>query len=456
MTRVLPFCWAALLAAASFAVADDEWPMEVLTRVDGGKFHGLLTEEREDELQFVEVVRPPGEPMYLVVHYYKPAAVKSIDRLAEAQREQLLQRIAPLWRVKSHRRIEMGRMEDVELTLDSDTGRYVSKTPWFVLTSTADEDLTRRCVVRVEQMFRAFETLFPEAGKPTARLTIELIGSRTDYRNELSRRGLELKNAAIYLPREQRIIAGADLRAYAKRLAIIQQENRELLTRYEAINQRLSQDLAALAAELKKAGFTNEEIQLEIATRRAVWKREFEALQNRIGRIQRRNDALFNEVTAAMFRRLFHESFHAWFDLALFPGERFDPPRWLHEGLAQVFERGQLEAGALRLDAPDEARMNRMREVFSHNAAMPIERIVSARGGEFLASHGDDFIANRLYLHSWALAWRLFFEGEGVPTERLKQYVLATKTASPLERFETLIGKDADKFQRQWRSDWLR
>ena len=34
-----------------------------------------------------------------------------------------------------------------------------------------------------------------------------------------------------------------------------------------------------------------------------------------------------------------------------------DVPRWLNEGLAQVFEGGQLESGSLRIDAPDRVKL---------------------------------------------------------------------------------------------------
>lgn len=443
-----------LAISSSLALAAEPWPMDAITRNDGKQFRGLLASESTTQLQFVEVVRPPGEPMYLVVHYYWPRAIQEITRINDQQRTNLRSKIESLWKIKSRRRIELGRMEDLVLTHNAKTDLWIGESLWFIMESNTDEELTRRCMVRVEQMFRAFETLFPPATPPTRKLTIELVGSRADYRRELDRRGLDLQNAAVYLPREQRVIAGADLRAYSKRLAEVRQQSRDLLRRQQVMNRGLSEKLTDLAAELKNAGFSTDEIQREVATRRALWKREYESLHARIAQVQRRNEALFNDVAEAMFARLFHEAFHAWIDLTMFPGDA-NPPRWLHEGLAQIFEGGQLEVGTLRLDAPDKARLQRMLNAFKHDAALPIREIVSADASEFLDSHSGDHLSNRLYLHSWALAWRLFFENEPIDHARLKIYV-ASKNKKPVERFELLVGESTSKFEANWKRDWLR
>ena len=66
-----------------------------------------------------------------------------------------------------------------------------------------------------------------------------------------------------------------------------------------------------------------------------------------------------------MFVRLFHEAFHAYLENYVYPQTDHDVPRWLNEGLAQVFEGGQLESGSLRLDAPDTARLKLLQEDFA-------------------------------------------------------------------------------------------
>lgn len=449
-----PFIFAILLTscfATAATRADDGWPLETLTRNDGKVFRGLLADATKEPWQFVEVVRPPGEPMYLVVHYYPASAVKSIERLSVPQQQQLRDRIDPLWKLKSRRRIEMGRMEDVALIRDGE--RFISNTPWFTLISSTDEEHTRRCVVRVEQMFRAFETFFPQRTENPKKVTIEIFGSRNDYRSELARRELDLKHAAIYLPREVRILAGADLRAYARRLTAIRNENRELLSRYESLNRALPSRLNELAERLAKTGHSREEVRSEIAVRRAAWREEYESMQSQIAVTQRRNEALFAEVTDAMFARLFHEAFHAWLENAVFTGDQFDSPRWLHEGLAQIFEGGQLEGGVLRLDAPDPARAKQLRKAIATGQALSLRRIIEATPSQFLANHRGDMMSNQLYLHSWGLAWRLFFADEPIDSTELEKYA-AAQEAEPITRFESLVGESLERYQERWLTDW--
>ena len=45
-----------------------------------------------------------------------------------------------------------------------------------------------------------------------------------------------------------------------------------------------------------------------------------------------------------MFRRLYHEAFHAYLDNYVYESPGYEIPTWLNEGLAQVFAAGLLEA----------------------------------------------------------------------------------------------------------------
>ena len=89
----------------------------------------------------------------------------------------------------------------------------------------------------------------------------------------------------------------------------------------------------------------------------AEQKKAEEQLENLRGRkilaLDRKNSAKFTEVSGQMFTRLAHEAFHAY-RTYVYPRQEYDVPRWLNEGLAQVFEAGlPLEADTLRIDTPD-------------------------------------------------------------------------------------------------------
>src|SRR6516225_9397706 len=58
-----------------------------------------------------------------------------------------------------------------------------------------------------------------------------------------------------------------------------------------------------------------------------------------------KNDGLFKEATRHLFQTLYHEAFHAYLVNFVYPPEDGEAPRWLNEGLAQIFETAIVEAG---------------------------------------------------------------------------------------------------------------
>src|SRR5438552_3571287 len=74
-------------AAAPTAIGSREepktgaWSLEHVKMADGHEFHGLVADDRGRELEFVEVIQPPGRPMYLVVRPLDAAKVSERRRL---------------------------------------------------------------------------------------------------------------------------------------------------------------------------------------------------------------------------------------------------------------------------------------------------------------------------------------------------------------------------------------
>src|SRR5262249_6980726 len=146
--------------AAAQAPADTppgRWRLETLTLKDGTKYGGLVQAESAAEIDFAEIVQPPGKPMYAVVRGVPRSDVERLQRFEEADHRELINRFAAF----RHRAvIEAGRMEQVSLReaiRDAAAARQYEG-PWFTLFCMADDEQTRRCVVRIEQMFRAYRT----------------------------------------------------------------------------------------------------------------------------------------------------------------------------------------------------------------------------------------------------------------------------------------------------------
>jgi len=447
---------ALLSAGASWASAQPsaKWAVETLHRDDGKSFRGVMLRRSEEEMEFVEVVRPPGKPMYLVVHYYPPAAVKKWAPMSDAKRASLMKRIGPLLEAKYRNRIEQGRMNDVRLQLDGDWQVYRGR--WFELRSNAGQEAARRAVVRMEQIFRAYSLLLPPRVQPATTLKIWLYGTHDGYQSEIQRRGLRIESPAFFSQRSNLIVAGADIASYSQLLGRTRQRNADALRGAEARRVEFVKRLSKLRADMQKAGFTSNEIRLESATRRTLWEKQLAAIELRVAQADRRNDASFAKVSGAMFRRLYHEAFHAYLENYVFPQKTHDTPRWLNEGMAQIFENGQLEAGVLRIDAPHADSLRQLKKQLAEPAPRELADVIRNRNGSFVSTHGQKNAARTQYLLAWGLSYYLIFHRNLLEPGRLKQYVAPRGAeGNPMQRFEQFTGERFYAFYKKWRTAML-
>ena len=436
-------------AQAQPAAPPGRWRLETLALKSGAKYHGLIQSQSEAEYDFAEILQPPGKPMYAVVRGIPRETVAFVERLDDAGHKELAARFS---RFRYKALVEAGRIEQVELREETRDGapHQVYDGPWFMLASTSDAERTRECVVRVEQIFRAYRTLLPARIKDPPPLFVSLYGSLDDYRGRLRRLDLSLDNAAFYSPRERTILAGSELNLFADRLAQVRKEHEEVKQTYARLDAEYAKSLAALSAELKAGGFSDDEAAAEVRQRKAAWKAEMEQALASNAQRQRTNEQKFGEVTRQMFARLYHEAFHAYLDTFVYPHDSHHVPRWLNEGLAQVFETGQLDGDSLRIDAPDRERLARLR---ADLAAQPLSlaQLLTAQEREFLGPHGDTS-SQRHYLYAWGLAYFLAFDENLLATPRMDDYVAQdAKRLEPIARFERLVNQPLPKFEQRWR-----
>ncbi|MFN0016926.1 MAG: DUF1570 domain-containing protein [Pirellulaceae bacterium] len=408
---------------------------------------------REKEIDFAEIVQRPGKPMFAIVKGIEAAQVAKVDLLPPAEHAELERKFHE-YRHKAL--IEAGEMEKVKLApLDADGHSYQSyRGSWFTLLSTADEESTRRCVVRMEQIFRAYRTLLPprlkeeQKGQP---LAIYLYSSLDEYRQRLRGLDLNLNAPAIYSARHHQILAGGELAHYATRLAEVRQEMADLEKQYDKLDKDFATSLARLSDELRDKGFSKDEITNELQLRKTDWKNEKAAVMARVHEQDRRNLSRFSEVTREMFARLYHEAFHAYLDSYVYPQAAHHVPAWLHEGLAQVFEGGQLEGDSLRIDAPDRERLKLLLADLNSSDPLPLARLLVAEERTFAGDHGGR-ASERHYLYAWGLSYYLVTEKNLLGSPALDEFVsLKSATLSPIARLEKLIHQPLGTFETQWR-----
>ena len=137
----------------------------------------------------------------------------------------------------------------------------------------------------------------------------------------------------------------------------------------------------------------------------------------------------------------------------VYPPAENDVPRWLNEGLAQIFETAVLEAGELRVGRPDPKRLTRIKDVVRKNELIPLADLLMSGTKQFIVAHANENQASdRSYLNSWALAFYLTFDRRLLGTQTLDEYVRDLKAGAHVQQaFEKLVGKPLPSFEEDFR-----
>jgi hypothetical protein len=431
-----------------------DWPFDEITLKNGAKFPGLILEETPRGVRFQYVSRRPGKPAYTLTDFFPAAEIQSVKRLPEADRAFLKARLGEL---DPGGEGERQRMEDLELApaewLGSPGAARRYDSDHFALVSSAPEEVTRRAVVKLEHVYTAFARFFPPTAPDTRPTLVLLAPDRAEYRELLGRLGRDdLLNPAVYDPRANLIVCGSDLR--------------RLGTELQAARIHHSQQLAALARyeDGVRKLYRNPELDRHLEAVRQERRKVVLADRANLGK--------FDAATARLFALLYHEAFHAYVATFAYPplppaevraGKGTGPlPRWLDEGLAQVFETAVVESGELRADHADPDRLTRAKEQLRRKGGagglVPLADLLVSGKETFLAAHADHrAAADRAYLSSWGLAHYLTFDRRVIGTADFRRYLIAVNSgADPRAAFADLVDQDLPAFERDWHSYLLR
>ncbi len=430
------------------------WHFEKLYLTNATEYQGLLLRTTPGELgevEFAHITQRPGKPMSAIVRVIPRGDVKRFDRLPPDQHDVLVARFHSF---RQRATFEARNMKTISLRTRD--GRLVYDGQWFQLKSTADSESTRRCVVRIEQMFAGFRQLLPRRVEPQSQLQIELLGSMDEFRGQLRSLNLDIKNPAFFSLAENKIVAGGDLSRFGGQLSRIRVVHEERLRRFNKLETAFKKRLATISQEMLAGGFLRQEIKVELALRRTTWREQKTQLQRDIKEANRRNDTAFAEVTNRMLRRLYHEGFHAYLENFVFPHREFHVERWLNEGLAQIFENGRFDVEVLRLDAPDPELLARLQQDLVSQNPLRLVQFLTAADPNFLVRHANDN-TDRRYLYAWGVAYFLAFERDLLDSDVLTNYVVpVSRAGSELARFEKLVGEPLDEFEIRWRDYMLK
>lgn len=431
------------------AEATSEWTFDVLELQDGSVYRGLVQAERPAEIEFAEIFRPPGKPMFAVIRPVTPDQVAKKTLTSGEDRDRLLARFQQF---RNRARIEAGRMDNVALQRAAgDAGEvWTYEGPWFQLESTADETTVRRCVVRAEQIFRAYRQLLPPTRQHRTGLRLLIFGSTDEYQRHLREYGLTFASPAWFSRPQNLVVAGGELNSFNRRLQQTQSQNKDVRGQYKMLKSAFSQRLATLIEQMQQRGYSSAQIEQEVKLRTAAWQREYDEAMSRLDLAAVQNEALFGKVTDQMFAQLYHEAFHAYVENYVCAEDGMTLPHWLNEGLAQIFETGQIEADSLRIDAPDRKRLAELQNDLRGEQPLTVQAVLLADEQSFL-NPSSSRSAQRYYLYSWGLAYFLVFEQNRFRPDVLDAFLRNVDDFGPAARFTHLVDMPIAKFDQLWR-----
>jgi hypothetical protein len=444
------------LKSPSSGLKSSDWPMDEVELVDGRVFRGLIESQDDRRITLLEIQRPRGKPLGLLIRPLETELVARVNRLPDGPRAELAKRIDHYKRRAS---IEAGRMASLAVDQVEQAGatlrRYAGES--FALESTADDETTRRLIVRLEQVFSAYQRIFPPRRKPSSRLTVKLFGTMAEYREFVGSTGLRLDNPAFYWTQRNMIVAGIDLARFSAQLAKATAANervgRQLRADFRALEGRANE----LAKQLEAHGYSEAQRAEELVATKARWRADLEKLRAQLEAAEARNTQMFNEITARMFARLYHEAFHAYLQNYVYESSDRERavPRWLDEGLAQLYESGQLEVDTLRIDVPDRERLAALAADLRGPAPLSLAELVSAQERVFLSAHLDGRpTAARHYLYAWGLAYYLVFGPPALGNVGID--LLSEHDSDSGEKLEKILGMPLAEFEAVWRREMLK
>jgi hypothetical protein len=418
------------LLAASPIRAEDDWKYDVivLKDKDNTTLKGLLVNYKETapDVEIRVPVRKPGEKTRIETYIYKREMIDSVELLGDKDRAVLEARLRALdiTGAELAKRIRELELEQIDFGKGGKKNglRYADPSGHFVLDSNVKEALFRKTAVRLAQVYNAYARYLParhHSAKPTSVLLAATLG---DYQALLKERGLTFTNPAFYDPARNQIVCGSDLDRLGTQLEQARKDN-----------QKVRDDLDEREKELNK---------LYKGKVPAAVMRPITEARQQLARSEEANGKLTDEATRALMQRLYHESFHAYVGTFVYPAGEAEMPRWLNEGLAQIFETAVFEADEVRIGHADPDRLKRAKEALSADTLVPLKELLRSGPKQFLVVHSSDKeTSDRYYLTSWALASYLAFDRKILNTKELDAYCRATqKKADPVESFCDLVG----------------
>lgn len=447
LTLVLPLLLATVQAEPQLG---DDWKYDIVYRKQGKPLTGLVLEKSATHLYMRCIHRRPGSPTVTIRESLPLNEVDRVDLLGPEDRDILITRLKNLARERETLSAQL-KLLDPASRHDSAGADQMTLTPaeWvqkdrgpglehsdthFRLLSNSSEAVVQLVAIQLEQVYAAYQQNLPPrvtTGRPT---TILLARDPGDYQKLVRARGGNFLNPAFYDVERNEIVCFSGLewlhdemekshKAHARMLAELEARRADL---HELYKGKIPQELLVSFAEDQKRMRTQDELN---------------ALQ-------------FTRAKERLFQRLYHEAFHAYLATFVYPPSDGEVPRWLNEGLAQIFETAILEAGDLRVGHVNKERLQTIRLAAVRGTLVPLPELLRSTERAFLVAHAEDRpMSDRMYLTTWALAHYLTFDRKILRSPAFDDYIKALKReVDPLLAFRDLVNQPLEEFEKDFHS----
>jgi hypothetical protein len=455
--RLPSWLWTSALAAllsAAVPAADpppgaDDWKYDIVYPKKGQPLKGLVIEQSATQVLIKCVSRKPGAPTVVITDWLPRNEVDRVELLEPKERDLLRRRLQALARERELLATRLKALDPSSKTeTPSEDAFDLKPVPWvrdaketalayesahFRLVSNARAEVVQLAAIHLEQIYAAYVRALPPrvaSAKPT---TIVLTATFADYKAILRDQGRNLTNPAFYDAEKNQIVCGSDLQRLCDELERVRKHH-----------DKLRAELKDREADLNEA--YKGKVPPELLTPLYEARKKIKATEER-------NDEAFHQARRRLFQRLYHEAFHAYLANFVYPPAEGEVPRWLNEGLAQIFETAIVEVGELRVGHADKERLDAVRAALAKGTLLPLPELLRAGPKQFQVAHaGDQQVADRFYLASWALAFHLTFDKKLLGTKALDEYVQALhRGTDPLDAFRDLTGQPLSAFEKEFR-----
>ncbi len=409
-----------------------------LTLHNGSRIEGLVVEEASLYIRFQFLASKPGVRSQVFEVIYDRSEIASITKAKEPGRSLVREYFN---KIESSKKREATKVEQLPLTkapwIEGTATAFVYQGPYFELLSNAQESLVRLVAVRLDEIFAAYVNTLGQRHQPKKPVRVILFHTLAEYRAWQQKKGILIQNPAVYDAKTDEILIGSDLENQTRQL--------------DALKFKHQEQLNELAEEKKKL------LKHYSGPPPALLTRQIQQLNYQLHTLQTENEATYAKIEATFYAILYHEAFHAYLEQWVFPSARYYVPRWLNEGLAQIFEGAFVEVDQLKIGRIDEKRLAEIQDEVRRGRFMTIKEILQAPAQQFFVRHTQgSFDADRHYNASWALTHFLTFELKLLGSPALVEFVSAPANAEEVKRFEKLVGMPIETCQQCWKDYLLR